>query len=277
MTPRVSTPPVPAKPPPSGLAAITTQGRKLPSRCVLHAIPKWGKTSFAAMAPAPVFLMTRGEDGLLSLMDAGLVGPTAHFPEPFSSWDALVRSVGDLAAGGHAYRTVVIDTLNGAERLAHEATCQQDCGGDWGTFDAYGRGVKLSLTRVIALTTALDRCREAGMGVMLLAHSQVKTFKNPSGPDYDRWEPTLSQQAWSHLDRWADMILFGYFETYTEQKDKRATKAKATGGTARIIATQRRAEFDAGNRIGLPEEIECGESAAEAWRNFASAVKTKKE
>lgn len=273
--PTARPPSVPAQPT-DGLAGITTKGRKLPSRCVLHAIPKWGKSSMSAHAPDVVFLMTRGEDGLLSLMEAGLVPPTAHFPEPFAVWGALCAAVASLAKGGHAYRTLVIDTINGAERLAHEATCAADCNGDWTSFDSYGRGVKLSLARVIALTTALDRCREAGMGIILLAHSQVKTFKNPSGPDYDRWEPTLAQQTWAHLDRWADMILFGQFEVVTEQKDRRATKAKATGGQTRLIMTERNAAFDAGNRMGLPPEIECGESAADAWLNFTNALKTRK-
>lgn len=260
----------PAQPQSATLATITTKGRRLPSRAVLHAIPKWGKTSFSAHAPEPVFLMTRGEDGLLSLMEAGRVGPTAHFPEPFVGWPALLSAVGELARGDHPYKTLVIDTINGAERLAHEETCQRDCSGDWTSFDSYGRGVKLSLTRLIALTTALDKCREAGMGIMLLAHSQVKTFKNPSGPDYDRWEPTLSQQAWAHLNRWADMILFGQFEVATEQKDRRAAKAKA-GGQTRLIMTEPAAAYDAGNRAGLPDEIECGGSAAEAWQNFQQA------
>ncbi len=261
------------------LASVTTTGKKLPTRAILHAIPKWGKTSWAAHAPKPLFLMTRGEDGLLSLMEAGLVPPTAHVPEPLSAFADLMAVLNELASQPHEFRTIVLDTLNGAERLAHEETCAKDCGGDWSNFDSYGRGVKLSLTRMIALTTALDRCRERGMGILLLAHSQVKTFKNPQGPDYDRWEPTLSQQAWAHLDRWADLILFGQFEVWTEQKKgaKTGDKAKATGGQQRLLMTERAPAFDAGNRLGLSAEIECGTSAAEAWTNFATALKSKKE
>ena len=36
--------------------AVTTKARKLPNRVVLHALEGWGKTSFAAQAPSPVFL-----------------------------------------------------------------------------------------------------------------------------------------------------------------------------------------------------------------------------
>lgn len=254
------------------LSAVTTTTKKLPSRMILHAIPKWGKTSFASMAPKPIFLMTRGEDGLLSLMDSGLVPPTPHFPETLRGWPDLMLALSELNVGSHEFRTVVIDTLNGAERLAHEHACTHSCGGDWEKFDAYGRGTKISLPLVIDLTTALDRLREKGMSVILLAHSQVKTFRNPSGADYDRWEPVLAKESWAHLDRWADMILFGMFEVVAEEK-RGQSKAKAKGGKVRLLMTERQAEFDAGNRHGLPSEIECGESAQEAWANFAEALK----
>lgn len=218
--------------------------------------------------------MTRGEDGLLSLMDAGLLPPVAHFPECVSSWADLMFCFKELLQASD-FRTVVLDTLNGAERLAQEHTCQTHCSGDWTSFDAYGRGVKLTLPYIIELTQALDRLRERGKGIILLAHSQVKTFRNPQGPDYDRWEPVLAKESWAHLDRWADMVLFGQFEVIAEEK--KGQKAKARGGQTRLIQTERTAAYDAGNRLGLPEEIECGTSAREAWGNFIQAIKHGKE
>ena len=105
-------------------------------------------------------------------------------------------------------------------------------------------------------------------------HSQVKTFKNPSGQDYDRWEPVLAKQDWSTIDRWLDMILFGTFETIAANKVKDPNaKVKAKGGHQRIIMTQRHASYDAGNRHGLPEEIDCGDSPNQAWQNFISAIR----
>src|SRR5262245_55584679 len=53
------------------LAQVTTATRKLPNRVILHGVEGWGKTSFAAQAPKPIFLMTRGEDGLETLIDSG--------------------------------------------------------------------------------------------------------------------------------------------------------------------------------------------------------------
>src|SRR3954469_20593685 len=63
------------------LSDTVTTGNKLPSRVVLHGVEGVGKTSFAAAAPKPYFLMARGETGLETLIDSGRVGSIAHAPE----------------------------------------------------------------------------------------------------------------------------------------------------------------------------------------------------
>jgi hypothetical protein len=176
----------------------------------------------------------------------------------------------------HAHKTLILDTFNGAERLCHEHVCAHQYDGSWEKFDAYARGPKVAVAEIVELFKDLDRLREKGMAIILLCHSQVKTFRNPEGPDYDRWEPTLAKDTVGQLDRWCDMILFGRFETFAEKETKSAAKAKASGGQTRLIMTERHAAYDAGNRIGLPEEIECGNSAAEAWSNFCKSIKEAK-
>lgn len=263
-------------PPAPSLDTVTSEGKKLPNRVVLHALQKWGKTSWAAQAPSPVFLMTRGEDGLLTLMKSGQVKPTKHFPDPACSWNDLKLALNELVVKDHPYKTLVLDTLNGAERLCHEDFVERECDGNWQNFDAYGRGPKLAVKGFIELTQLLDDLRRKGMGIICLCHSMVKTFNNPEGPNYDRWEPVLAKESWAHVDRWTDMILFGAFETITE--DKRNTgKAKARDGQTRLIMTERHAAYDAGNRHGLPPEIECGGSAEEGWKNFVEALRGGKE
>lgn len=252
------------------LGSITCETKKLPSRICLHALQKWGKTSFAAQAPKPVFVCTRGEDGLMTLIDTGRLEKTAHFADCIQGWNDLLLALKELE-GKHDFKTLVLDTFNGAERLCHEHVCQKECKGDWESFDAYGRGPKMAIKYMIQLMGQLDKLREKGMGIIVLCHSQVRTFKNPEGADYDRWEPVLSKESWAFFDRWFDMILFGNFQTFAEEK-KGQGKTKAKGGQDRILCTERHAAFDAGNRHGLPQEIECGSSPLEAWQNFIAAL-----
>lgn len=219
--------------------------------------------------------MSRGEDGLLTLIDQQQVPAVPHFENCINTWQELKWKLNDLLTCPHNHKTLVIDTLNGIERLIHEHECQTEYDGKWDKFDAYGRGYTACTQYYIELTKMLDALRSNGMAILCLLHSQVKTFQNPEGNNYDRWEPVLSKQAWSVFDRWFDAILFGQFETFqkTTSKDPGA-KAKAVGGSTRIINTVRTAAFDAGNRHGLPEVIECGSNAETAWKNFSQAMRT---
>ena len=258
------------------IESIVHDSRQLPHRIVLHALQKWGKTSFAAHAPQPIFLMTRAEDGLLTLMASGQVGKVPHFPKTADSWTEFKLALSNLVVHDHPHKTLVVDTFNGAERLCHEFVCQNSCEGSWEKFDAFARGPKIAVAELTELLILFERLRARGMAIILLSHSQVRTFQNPDGPDYDRWEMTIAKETRAIIDRWADMVLFGAFETFAEKESKSAAKGKATGGQTRLIMTERHAAYDAGNRWGLPEEIECGGSAAEAWSNFITAIKAAK-
>jgi hypothetical protein len=57
-------------------ADITTKSPALPNRYAFHAAPGFGKTSILAFSNAPIFLMTRGEDGLKSLIASGQLPET---------------------------------------------------------------------------------------------------------------------------------------------------------------------------------------------------------
>jgi hypothetical protein len=257
------------------LKNVTTKTRALPNRALIHAVQKWGKTSFGAQAPGSIFACTNGEDGLETLIKAGRLPETPHFPGTFRSWNHLMLALDELIIMDHEYKVFVGDTVNGMAQLCIQYVTETKFGGDPDGFDAYGRGMKpgFAPAEFQRLLGKLDSLRETkNMAIILLAHSQVKTFNNPGGLNYDRWEPVLPKEFMAMLDRWVDMILFGDFETHLEKAQKNATKTKAIGGTARILHTERSAAFDAGNRYGLPAEIDCGNSPQEAWANFMTAL-----
>lgn len=255
------------------LASVTREVRQLPNRTVIHGIPGSGKTSLPCHAPSPVFLMTRDETGLLALLSAGLVPQVDYFPQCFEGWNHLRSAVKELATQPHDYKNLVLDTLNGAERLCHEHVCEQPpYKGDWGYFDSYQQAGKNALQEWITFTSLLEKCRMKGMGVILLCHSQVVTFKNPEGTDFDRWQPALRKESWAHAYGWCDQCFFLNFKV-TVKEERGRSKGKATGGQERVLCTERTPSYDAKNRSHLPGEIECGASAEEAWTNLIQAMK----
>ena len=260
------------------IADVKATGAGLPNRYILYALEKWGKTSLAAQAPKPVFIMTAGETGLLTLIDNGLP-ETPHFPEA-TTWSDLLAQVNALIEEDMGYRTLVIDTMNGAEKMCHEHVCNRDYAGDWTDkgFMGFQRGYETSIPEWKELLTALDRLRAARkMSIFMLCHTAVRNFKNPSGPDFDRYQPEMHKSSWAVTNKWVDCILFGAYDTtvrVTEKaKDGTPTKGKGIGGQSRIIYAQRDAAFDAGSRVNLQSEIDMGSSPAEGWANFIAAVK----
>lgn len=180
----------------------------------------------------------------------------------------------------HPYRTLVGDTLNGAEQLCHRFICDRDFDGDWGNkgFASYKTGYEVALPEWTRFLNALDKLRvEKKMTIMWLCHTKVKPFKNPTGADYDRYQPDVHEKTWSLSHKWADCVLFGNFEVSVKTDKADSKKGKATGGNYRMMYTQRDAAWDAKNRLGLPEEIEMGSSPQEAWKNFMEAIKQGKE
>lgn len=259
------------------IVPIAKTGKKLPSRILIHAVQKWGKTSFAAQAPKPIFFLAPGEDGLLTLIDNGELPETPYLDaqvKTFTDLKAHLRSI--LLAEKWPFSTLVIDTLNGIEPLLINHCIEKDFEGSRKNYDAWNKGQKTFLGEYIKeLLSILDEIRlRKNMAIILICHSQVKTFTNPEGPNYDRWEPTLVKEFWALVDRWVDAILFGNFEVLVDAAPKQA-KGKGMGGQTRIIYTERHAAYDAGNRLGLPPEIDCGATPQEAWANFKNALKTK--
>ena len=109
--------------------------------------------------------------------------------------------------------------------------------------------------------------------MFLLCHTKVKPFKNPEGPDYDRYQPDVHEKTWGLSHKWADCVMFGNFEVTVQVDKSDAKKGKGTGGACRLMYTERHAAYDAKNRLGLAPEIEMGSSPAEAWQNFVGAIK----
>jgi hypothetical protein len=235
-----------------------------PQRIVLHGPEGVGKTTFAAGAPSPVFVGT--EDGFGDL-------DVARLPAP-QDWPGLLDYIAMLTNDPHDFRTVVIDTLDHLERLVWEhvrteykkPTIEEVGGG-------FGKGYTYAAEEFGRLASALDRLRERRrMHVVALAHSHIKTFKNPDGTDYDRYELRMQKLAAALWKEWPDVLLFATWDVKVATAEWRQDKALLAKGKAaddgrRRLYTTRAASHDAKNRYSLPEELDL------SWGAFARAMK----
>lgn len=261
---------------PSLLAGVRTSAPKLPSRTFLYAREKWGKSSLFAHAPGAIFFMTRGETGLVELISGGRVPATAHFEyseQAPPTWATLLQAVRELAQGEHPYKLLVIDTCNGAEVLCEEHVRNTEYGRSVQKFNSYGKGWNSCRVEWTDFLTDLDRLRSGrGMGVVLLAHTKVKRYEDPTTDDgYERFVPACNDKIWELTHKWADIICFGHFEAETFETD--SGKVRARPVQKRVLCFDQSPQYDAGNRYGINGKIDLSRGAKDGYAAFAGAVK----
>ncbi len=251
------------------LAEVSRKVKKRPTAALVYGVPGIGKTSFAAQIPGVVFMIDDKEDGINRLKESNILSEELPVLPECKSWGDALGILEQLRTETHDFKALAIDSLGGFERL-----CRRDFGGDWGKggFTAYQQGYDVSLTDIRDLLSALDKLRdERGMSIMLLAHARVAPFKNPAGPDYDRYAVDVHHKTWNVISRWLDMTLFANYVVTVDTSNK--TRVKGRGGNTRVFHTDYDAAFDAKNRHGLPSEIDMGDSASEAWQNVSTAIR----
>ena len=204
---------------------------KKPPRIVLHGIQKVGKSTFAAQAPNPVFLIT--EDGLTEI-------DVPHFQLATTLqevWDYMAAIIKE----DHEYKTFVVDTLDWLEKLIWNQVCAdhnikspEDLG--------YGKAYVFAMTYWEKFLNGIDKIRDKGLAIILLAHNEIKTHNPPDGSPFDRYQIKLHRHAAAKIEEWADAILFANFKIYIQEKQK-----KATGSGERLIYTTPNPAWRAGN------------------------------
>lgn len=217
---------------------------KNPPRITMIGEEGVGKSTFAASAPSPLFMCS--ESGLVGTAfgDTSNVTPT--------SWTEAREIVASLIAGGHQFKTLVIDTLDWLEPLLFAFLCARDKKNgieDYG----YGKGYVVAADEFRLFLSDLERLNKTGVGIIILGHCQTKLFNNPIGDNYDRYEPKVTKQIAGLVREWSDVVLFARFKVYTHKEGR--SKAKGVGDCVRVLQTTKSPAWDAKNRYGLPDEL----------------------
>lgn len=245
---------------------------KRPLAMVLYGPSGVGKTSFAANFPNAGFVYDRQEEGIVDLTEFGQA-PEPIFSERVDSYENTLRVCEKIATGKTGIQTAVFDSLTGIEKLIFQYHCNKNFNGDWSKegFYSYMQGPKnAAKTDVPQFIDALEDIRDAGINVILIAHSEVKPYQNPDGPDYDRFVAVCDKATWQQVHRWAKLVIF--YNYYVEVEARRGPKAKArTDNEQRYLHTTWSPAYDAKNRCGIEPVIDAGANGKEAFDAFANA------
>lgn len=215
-----------------------------PPRIFLYAVEGIGKTTFAANAPAPIFIQT--EDGLGSIA-------AARFPMVESV--AQVReAIGTLYSEKHDFQTVVLDSADWLEQIiAREVEAKHDA-----KELAYGKAALKQAEIWQELLGGFNALRnERNMAVILIGHSQIKRFDSPETEPYDRYTPKLQERSNALVREWSDAVLFANYRTIVKRSEVGFNKEVARGITTgeRLIYTTEKPAYQAKNRYALPDSL----------------------
>ena len=227
------------------LASISKTKRARAPKVVIYGPSKIGKTTFGASAPNAVGILT--EEGTDAI-------DTQAFPL-CRSLDDVHAAIGVLATEEHNYENVFLDSLDWLEPLIHEAVCKRL---EIASIEAagYGKGYVEALTEWRTVLEGLDVLRnERNMGVICIAHDQIKKFDSPTTESYDTYSMKLHKMAAALFEEWADVIGFANKQVFTRMEDAGFNKkeAKATTSGVRMLYLNRHPAYLAGNRFSLPD------------------------
>jgi hypothetical protein len=226
-----------------------------PPRLFLYAVEGIGKTTFAASAPAPIFIQT--EDGLGSL-------DVARFPM-VETIDQVRQAIGTLYESEHEFETVVLDSVDWLEQIiAREIEAKHDA-----KELAYGKGALKQAEVWQELLGGFSALRnERGMSVILIGHSQIKRFDSPETEPYDRYIPKLQERSNALVREWADAVLFANYRTVVKTTEVGFKKEISRGITTgeRLLYTTEKPAYMAKNRYSLPESMPL------SWEELSNAI-----
>jgi hypothetical protein len=231
------------------LSKVTAGKKVRPQVTLIYGPNKVGKSLFASRFPDPIILDLEGGSSHLDVQRIG--------PDEMSTFETFNQVLTELLSSDHKYRTVVIDTAESLEGLIFDHILSE---GKVKSIEQYGGGFGKGYVRsrelmreVMHKLKTLNEKKQ--MHVNIVAHSQVKTHTDPhENVQYDRFIMRTNDKMAAIIKDLVDQILFATYKVYTKHEEGK-NKAKAYGEGERVMFTEWRPAFDAGNRLGLPFEM----------------------
>ncbi len=186
---------------------------------LLYGPPKIGKSTLASQFDKPLFLAT--EAGLNAL---------EVYQVPVATWDKFLAACKEIAAGGHDFKTIIVDTVDNlfkacSEHVRKKNNIQHESDLDW------GKGWQLVRDE---FSRALTKLSLLPYGLVMISHSEFIEIKTRTAT-ITKAVPTLQRSAREIVVKMSDIIL--YAESTVTDK-----------GEVRIMRTKPSENWEAGDR-----------------------------
>jgi hypothetical protein len=236
------------------LKSISKNTPKAP-RITIYGPSGIGKTTFAASAPEPIFILT--EDGLGDI-------EVPAFPLA-TSFEDVVGALATLGKEEHNFKTVVIDSLDWLEPLVWNATCKR-LGVTSIEAPGYGKGYvesSIEWKQFFQYVTALRDFKN--MNVIMIAHGAITRVEDPVHPAYDTHGLKLHKRAAAIAEEYSDIVGYAAMKTLltTEAAGFGEKRNRAISTGEHILYLSGTPAFMAKNRYHMPDNVSLD------WEEFA--------
>lgn len=229
------------------LDSVITNQDPAPPKIVAYGVHGVGKSTFAANPKyKPIFIDIEG----------GLKRINAPKLPRAKSWAEVDNQLAALIRDEHDYKSVIVDTVDWVERLIEQHVAKQ--AGVNSVLDIpFGKGYAACRALMDEFLLKLDTLNDVkGMMVILLGHSQIKTYASPTHDPYDRYGLKLNDKISSKVEEWADVVAFvNYKLTVKKAQNSMKETNRALGSGERQMYLTERPSYRAKNRYMLPDKM----------------------
>lgn len=228
------------------LKQVTTKTETVPPRLVIYGTHGVGKSTFAANPKySPIFLDIEG----------GLKRIKAPKLPRVESWKQLKEQLNALLTEKHEYGALVIDTIDWTERLIEDFVADE-AGVDSVLAIPFGKGYAKCRTLVDELLSKLDELNsKKNMMIIILGHSQVKTYSSPTHDPFDRYMMKLNDKISSKIEEWCDVLGFVNYKMSVKKGEGLKEVNRGVGSGERTLFLNEKPAFKAKNRYALPDQM----------------------
>lgn len=195
---------------------------------LFYGTPKSGKTTIASKFPGSLILaFEKGYNAIPGIM-----------AKDINSWGDFKKTLSELKDPEvqKIFQTIVIDTADIAYGYCEKFICSRESTGN-NSYEniaeiPFGKGYKLC---GVEFDECIRRILQMGYGLVLISHSEDKTFKDETGAEFSQIVPTLDKRARLICERTCDII--GYSRAI-DTENGTVTKLYMRG-TPRYVAGSR--------------------------------------
>lgn len=208
-----------------------------------------GKTTLASLFPMPIFIPI--EDGSATLVGRNDV---AMFPRPenvSTAW--VIYCMEQLIAGGHPFKTVVLDSITQLSTVIEAEIIESDPKKPKSINQAlggYGAGYSAMSDVHEHIRRLAGKLKESGMHVIFLAHAMAERVNPPDQSEYLRYSIRMHKDSVAHYSDNVDLVAFIKLKTFVSEE------RRATTSGQRIITCYPNPAHISKNRYGITKDLD---------------------